>query len=216
MSICWRHLVTSKESSNPIFFPETLILHQTCASCPELHSYLIPYQQDLLEIHKERFFENAANVQEYTGHLVTTNYHFLDERCVFEAERTTGSIRYLWKVRVSIAGCLLDKCISLLDVPYMGISILQGVTPLASDYLFIWWVSLSFSPFFHPITYSFFLIHVLLCIRGYSFFKKLSLYLFGFPSLYLSFHTITYSFFFYLSNWLSLSLYVFSTIVHSF
>jgi len=35
ISICWRHLVTSKESSNPIFFRKRHILHHTCAACSE-------------------------------------------------------------------------------------------------------------------------------------------------------------------------------------
>ena len=41
ISICWRHLVTSKESSNSIFFSwKRPILHHTCATWSELPSYI--------------------------------------------------------------------------------------------------------------------------------------------------------------------------------
>ena len=35
LSICWRHLVTSKESSNPFFFGKRPCLHHTCATLNE-------------------------------------------------------------------------------------------------------------------------------------------------------------------------------------
>ena len=38
ISICRRHFVTSKESSNPIFFRKRPILSHTCATCSELPS----------------------------------------------------------------------------------------------------------------------------------------------------------------------------------
>ena len=40
ISICWRHLVISKKSSNPIFFRKRPILFPTCATCSELPSYI--------------------------------------------------------------------------------------------------------------------------------------------------------------------------------
>ena len=40
VSNCWRHLVTSKKSSNPFFRRKRPLLHHTCATCSELPSYL--------------------------------------------------------------------------------------------------------------------------------------------------------------------------------
>ena len=38
ISICWRHLVTSKESSNPIFFRKRPCFHHSCAKWKEQQS----------------------------------------------------------------------------------------------------------------------------------------------------------------------------------
>ena len=40
ISICWRHLFTSKETSYPIFFRKWPILHHACATCSELQSHI--------------------------------------------------------------------------------------------------------------------------------------------------------------------------------
>ena len=40
ISICFKHLVKSKKSSNPIFFRKRPILLHTCATCSELPSYI--------------------------------------------------------------------------------------------------------------------------------------------------------------------------------
>ena len=37
---CWRHLFTSKESSDPIFSGKRPIFHYTCATCSELPSWV--------------------------------------------------------------------------------------------------------------------------------------------------------------------------------
>ena len=73
VSICWRHLVTSKESSNPILFLERLTLLHTCATFSELPSYINTIVEIEWEKRRERKEERGIEIKRERDKLTRDN-----------------------------------------------------------------------------------------------------------------------------------------------
>ena len=68
ISICWRHLVTSKQSSNPIFFFRKDLFHFIRAQCSEIPSYIITTQKTVVFL-SQRLMQQLLQNKEYKGNV---------------------------------------------------------------------------------------------------------------------------------------------------